>query len=169
MNHEKDEIVAMDEEVSRRELLERFSCFLLWGIRLKLMGFSFRIKMLVWQVKQQQIVVRINIRIKPMMMKKKMNLFISNQVHVHDGKNDVKLFVFLGFVFRWNVHSFFLLYKVAQRDIPGIDASYIAMDTEEGVEVVWNEVLFSERKISDMQHVSLNQMQRRLHFVVCLE
>lgn len=108
MNHEKDEIVAMDEEVSRRELSERFSCFLLWGIRLKLMGFSFRIKMLVWQVKQQQIVVRINIRIKPMMMKKKMNLFISNQVHVHDGKNDVKLFVFLGFVSRWNTHSFFL-------------------------------------------------------------
>ncbi|CAF0878645.1 unnamed protein product [Adineta steineri] len=41
---------------------------------------------------------------------------------------------------------------VAQRDIPGIDASYLAMDTEEGVEVVWNEVLFSERKISDSQH-----------------
>ena len=44
-------------------------------------------------------------------------------------------------------------FKVAQRDIPGIDASYLAMDTEEGVEVVWNEVLFSERKISDSQHV----------------
>jgi hypothetical protein len=29
------------------------------------------------------------------------------------------------------------------------------MDTEEGVEVVWNEVLFSERKISDIQHVRL--------------
>lgn len=27
------------------------------------------------------------------------------------------------------------------------------MDTEEGVEVVWNEVLFSERKISESQHV----------------
>jgi len=27
------------------------------------------------------------------------------------------------------------------------------MDTEEGVEVVWNEVLFSERKISDTQDV----------------
>ncbi len=46
-----------------------------------------------------------------------------------------------------------LFFKVAQRDIPGIDASYLAMDTEEGVEVVWNEVLFSERKISDIQHV----------------
>jgi len=41
---------------------------------------------------------------------------------------------------------------VAQRDIPGIDASYLAMDTEEGVEVVWNEVLFSEKKISDSQN-----------------
>jgi hypothetical protein len=30
------------------------------------------------------------------------------------------------------------------------------MDTEEGVEVVWNEVLFSERKISDIQHVRWN-------------
>ena len=31
------------------------------------------------------------------------------------------------------------------------------MDTEEGVEVVWNEVLFSERKISDIQHVCIIQ------------
>ena len=30
------------------------------------------------------------------------------------------------------------------------------MDTEEGVEVVWNEVLFSERKISEIQHVREN-------------
>ena len=50
------------------------------------------------------------------------------------------------------VCSFFL--SVAQRDIPGMDASYLAMDTEEGVEVVWNEVLFSERKISESPHVS---------------
>jgi len=49
--------------------------------------------------------------------------------------------------------SFLKKFQVAQRDIPGIDASYLAMDTEEGVEVVWNEVLFSERKISDSQHV----------------
>lgn len=33
-----------------------------------------------------------------------------------------------------------------QRDVPGIDSAYLAMDTEEGVEVVWNEVQFSERK-----------------------
>lgn len=36
--------------------------------------------------------------------------------------------------------------EVQQRDIPGVDAAYLAMDTEEGVEVVWNEVKFSERK-----------------------
>lgn len=59
------------------------------------------------------------------------------------------------FAFDQTSTSSFVLFrsKVAQRDIPGIDASYLAMDTEEGVEVVWNEVLFSERKISDFQHV----------------
>lgn len=36
--------------------------------------------------------------------------------------------------------------EVQQRDIPGVDSAYLAMDTEEGVEVVWNEVKFSERK-----------------------
>ncbi|XP_031559721.1 nuclear receptor-binding protein-like [Actinia tenebrosa] len=36
--------------------------------------------------------------------------------------------------------------EVMQRDVPGIDHAYLAMDTEEGVEVVWNEVQFSERK-----------------------
>ncbi|KAL4709089.1 hypothetical protein ACJJTC_015628 [Scirpophaga incertulas] len=36
--------------------------------------------------------------------------------------------------------------SVEQRDVPGIDCAHLAMDTEEGVEVVWNEVQFSERK-----------------------
>uniref|UniRef100_A0A182QD76 Nuclear receptor-binding protein homolog n=1 Tax=Anopheles farauti TaxID=69004 RepID=A0A182QD76_9DIPT len=36
--------------------------------------------------------------------------------------------------------------NVEQRDVPGIDCAHLAMDTEEGVEVVWNEVQFSERK-----------------------
>ncbi|KAM9861182.1 nuclear receptor-binding protein-like isoform 1-T1 [Aulostomus maculatus] len=36
--------------------------------------------------------------------------------------------------------------EVNQRNVPGIDSAYLAMDTEEGVEVVWNEVMFSERK-----------------------
>lgn len=33
-----------------------------------------------------------------------------------------------------------------QRDIPGVDVAYLAMDNETGNEVVWNEVQFSERK-----------------------
>ena len=39
-----------------------------------------------------------------------------------------------------------LSFQVEQRDVPGIDCAHLAMDTEEGVEVVWNEVQFSERK-----------------------
>ena len=35
---------------------------------------------------------------------------------------------------------------VPYRDVPGIDCAYLAMDTEEGVEVVWNEATFSEAK-----------------------
>lgn len=40
----------------------------------------------------------------------------------------------------------FLRFQAEKRDLPGIDCAYLAMDTEEGVEVVWNEVQFSERK-----------------------
>ena len=29
---------------------------------------------------------------------------------------------------------------MSQRDIPGIDKAYLAMDTENGFEVVWNEI-----------------------------
>ena len=40
-----------------------------------------------------------------------------------------------------------------QRDVPGIDHAFLAMDAEEGVEVVWNEVQFSERKDLKAQEV----------------
>lgn len=86
------------------------------------------------------------------MMMKKMNLFISNPVRVPGGKSVVKLSDRSMPDSPLQPFVFFRL-QVAQRDIPGIDASYLAMDTEEGVEVVWNEVLFSERKISEIQHV----------------
>lgn len=33
------------------------------------------------------------------------------------------------------------------RNVPGIDSAHLAMDTEEGVEVVWNEVCYSNRKL----------------------
>lgn len=36
--------------------------------------------------------------------------------------------------------------RVKQRDIPGVDATYLAMDNETGRENLWNEVQFSERK-----------------------
>jgi len=42
--------------------------------------------------------------------------------------------------------------------VPGIDASYLAMDTEEGVEVVWNEVQFSERKNFKSQEEKISQV-----------
>ncbi|XP_013773378.1 nuclear receptor-binding protein-like [Limulus polyphemus] len=48
--------------------------------------------------------------------------------------------------------------EVQQRDIPGIDAAYLAMDTEEGVEVVWNEVKFSERKHFRLQEEKVRQV-----------
>jgi len=38
--------------------------------------------------------------------------------------------------------------------VPGIDCAFLAMDTEEGVEVVWNEVRISEKKSSKVQLVS---------------
>jgi nuclear receptor-binding protein len=41
--------------------------------------------------------------------------------------------------------------EVEQRDVPGIDSAHLAMDTEEGVEVVWNEVQFAERKNFKLQ------------------
>lgn len=43
-----------------------------------------------------------------------------------------------------------------QRNVPGIDAAYLAMDAEEGVEVVWNEVMISERKNFKLLEVSLH-------------
>lgn len=45
-----------------------------------------------------------------------------------------------------------------QRNVPGIDSAYLAMDTEEGVEVVWNEVQFSERKNYKLQEVGVGEM-----------
>ena len=33
------------------------------------------------------------------------------------------------------------------RDVPGIDSAFLAMDTDDGVETVWNEVRYSNRKV----------------------
>ncbi|VDM72172.1 unnamed protein product [Strongylus vulgaris] len=45
--------------------------------------------------------------------------------------------------------------QVKQRDVPGIDVAYLAMDNDTGNEVVWNEVQFSERKNFRAQEVCL--------------
>ncbi|KAL4623412.1 nuclear receptor-binding protein 2-like isoform X1 [Arapaima gigas] len=37
--------------------------------------------------------------------------------------------------------------QVSQGNVPGIETASLAMDTEEGVEVVWNEVQFSDKKV----------------------
>jgi len=47
---------------------------------------------------------------------------------------------------------------VTQRDVPGIDYAYLAMDTEDGVEVVWNEVQFSEKKSAKSRLDSIKQV-----------
>ncbi len=52
--------------------------------------------------------------------------------------------------------------KVEQRNIPGIDATHLAMDTEEGVEVVWNEVRFSERKVLQNSETPISEVFDRL-------
>lgn len=54
------------------------------------------------------------------------------------------------------------LLQVEQRDVPGIDSAYLAMDTEEGVEVVWNEVQFSERKNFKAQEEKIQQVFENL-------
>lgn len=49
-----------------------------------------------------------------------------------------------------------------QRDVPGIDAAFLAMDSEEGVEVVWNEVQFSERKNFKLQEEKIKSVFHNL-------
>lgn len=57
--------------------------------------------------------------------------------------------------------------QVNQRNVPGIDSAYLAMDTEEGVEVVWNEVQFSERKNFKLQEVSSCVSQQDVRSIPC--
>lgn len=52
--------------------------------------------------------------------------------------------------------------EVEQRDVPGIDCAHLAMDTEEGVEVVWNEVQFSERRNFKQQEEKIQQVFENL-------
>ncbi|XP_055839804.1 nuclear receptor-binding protein homolog isoform X1 [Episyrphus balteatus] len=48
--------------------------------------------------------------------------------------------------------------EVDQRDVPGIDCVHLAMDTEEGVEVVWSEMQLSENTDLKEQEVQMRQI-----------
>ena len=52
------------------------------------------------------------------------------------------------------------LYFLSQvtRDVPGIDAAFLAIDTDDAVEFVWNEVRYSNRKV-----VKESKVQSILH------
>lgn len=43
--------------------------------------------------------------------------------------------------------------QVSQGNVPGVESASLAMDTEEGVEVVWNEVLFADKKVFKAREV----------------
>ncbi|XP_060645289.1 nuclear receptor-binding protein homolog [Drosophila nasuta] len=48
--------------------------------------------------------------------------------------------------------------EVDQRDVPGIDCVHLAMDTEEGVEVVWNEVQYAQLQELKTQEDKMRQV-----------
>lgn len=48
--------------------------------------------------------------------------------------------------------------KVNQNDIPAIDHSYVAMDTENGYEVVWNEIEISKKRCSKLSEPTLKKI-----------
>jgi hypothetical protein len=58
--------------------------------------------------------------------------------------------------------------QVQQRDVPGIDCAFLAMDNEEGVEVVWNEVRISEKKSSKVQLVIIIYISCWPSLVTCV-
>ena len=57
---------------------------------------------------------------------------------------------------RWSKRN----HSVTQRDIPGIDKAYLAMDTENGFEVVWNEICLSGSKKFKSQDFDNDEVSR---------
>lgn len=47
---------------------------------------------------------------------------------------------------------------MSQGNVPGVESASLAMDTEEGVEVVWNEVLFHDKKVFKTVEVKKKQI-----------
>uniref|UniRef100_A0A665UAM8 Nuclear receptor binding protein 2b n=1 Tax=Echeneis naucrates TaxID=173247 RepID=A0A665UAM8_ECHNA len=52
--------------------------------------------------------------------------------------------------------------QVSQGNVPGVESASLAMDTEEGVEVVWNEVLFLDKKVFKAQEEKIKEMFENL-------
>ncbi|KAK2145221.1 hypothetical protein LSH36_694g01078 [Paralvinella palmiformis] len=48
--------------------------------------------------------------------------------------------------------------EVHQRDVPGIDSAFLAMDNDQGIEVVWNEVCISEKKSTKSQEEKIKRI-----------
>ncbi|NWI32202.1 NRBP2 protein, partial [Sula dactylatra] len=54
---------------------------------------------------------------------------------------------------------------VNQGNMPGIQSTFLAMDTEEGVEVVWNELLFADKKAFKAHEEKIKTMFEQLVLV----
>ncbi|XP_057178430.1 nuclear receptor-binding protein 2b isoform X7 [Triplophysa rosa] len=52
--------------------------------------------------------------------------------------------------------------QVSQGNVPGVESASLAMDTEEGVEVVWNEVLFHDKKVFKTVEDKIKEMFENL-------
>uniref|UniRef100_A0A8C3H3U2 Nuclear receptor binding protein 2 n=1 Tax=Corvus moneduloides TaxID=1196302 RepID=A0A8C3H3U2_CORMO len=55
--------------------------------------------------------------------------------------------------------------QVNQGNMPGIQSTFLAMDTEEGVEVVWNELLFTDKKAFKAHEEKIKTMFEQLVLV----
>lgn len=58
--------------------------------------------------------------------------------------------------------------QVNQGNMPGIQSTFLAMDTEEGVEVVWNELLFTDKKAFKAHEVIAPGGEECAHGSLCL-
>ncbi|XP_044128789.1 nuclear receptor-binding protein 2-like [Bufo gargarizans] len=55
--------------------------------------------------------------------------------------------------------------QVNQGNMPGIESTFLAMDTEEGVEVVWNELQFTDRRVFKSHEDKIRNMFQKLMVV----
>ncbi|XP_040289142.1 nuclear receptor-binding protein 2 isoform X1 [Bufo bufo] len=55
--------------------------------------------------------------------------------------------------------------QVNQGNMPGIESTFLAMDTEEGVEVVWNELQFTDKRVFKSHEDKIRNMFQKLMVV----